>query len=356
MARGLISFGARSLLYLVAFFPLFYLAYKFHVPDFGGSDYYHYHRMYLSPLDFSAADAPWVLRQIQAVIVNLLFEAGLDYDTDIAFTVDGFERGVFFSALAVNYISVVLTAALLGGHLQRQTGRPDALSLFVPAVMVLNFSVLFFAYSGLTEGLSLLMFTAAYLAYRAGRYLVCALVVLAAAFQRELIPLILLALIAADLIAAGWQQDGRARLTVLICAALSLGAHVLLRANLPGDSHGAQLSPHAWLDAFSGFGFADGDFLFQVLLTQNFAALVALAALMFTLTLRRLPRVDRWLVIDCGVTFAVILGVGIAASVGNNVGRLLIFCTPSLAMILAGIARDWTAPSDAEIRAKPNDW
>ncbi|SNS19110.1 hypothetical protein [Antarctobacter heliothermus] len=112
MARVSMSFGARSLIYLFAFFPLFYLAYKFHIPDFGGKDYAHYHAMYLHPLDFSVADAPWVLRQIQAVIVNLLYEAGFDYDTDIAFSATGYERGVFFSALPVNYLSVTLTAAL----------------------------------------------------------------------------------------------------------------------------------------------------------------------------------------------------------------------------------------------------
>ncbi len=338
----MISFGARSLIYLFAFFPLFYLAYKFHVPDFGGNDYDHYHAMYLRPLDFSVADAPWVLRQLQAVLVHLLYEAGADYDTEIALAGEGYERGVFFSALSVNYVSVALTASLLGACLQRQIRQPDLVSWAVPAVMVFNFSILFFAFSGLTEGLSLLMFTAAYLAYRSGRYLVTGLIVLAAAVQRELIPIIFVALIAVDLVRQARNQT-KARMAVLACALVSLGVNIALRLMVASDPYDHQISPQSLINALSGFSLADKDFIFQVFLTQNFAIIVILAAALFFFATRRAPRIDRWLTIDCCVTFGIILFVGIAAAVGNNIGRLLIFCSPCLAMILACIARDWAS-------------
>ncbi|ASP20118.1 hypothetical protein ANTHELSMS3_01419 [Antarctobacter heliothermus] len=352
MARALISFGARSLIYLFAFFPLFYLAYKFHVPDFGGTDYAHYHAMYLSPLDFSAADAPWVLRQIQAVLVNLLYEAGFDYDTDIAFAATGYERGVFFSALTVNYLSVTLTAALLGTYLHRQTRQAELVSWWIPAVMVFNFSILFFAFSGLTEGLSLLMFTAAYLAYRAGLPLIAALIILAAALQRELIPILFVALVFVDLITGG-QHKQKSRLLVLASATLSLCAHIALRLSLSNDQYGHQLSPQSLIDALAGFSFGNREFIFQVFLTQNLAIIVLLATVMFMVATRRAPRVDRWLTRDLCVTFGVILFVGIAAAVGNNIGRLLIFCSPVLTIILASIAREWSSVLTAPIHRVP---
>lgn len=352
MAKALISFAARSLIYLFAFFPLFYLAYKFHVPDFGGTDYVHYHAMYLHPLDFTVADPPWVLRQIQAVLVNLLYEAGFDYDTDIAFSATGLDRGVFFSALTVNALSVILTAALLGTHLHRQTPQADLVSWWCPAAMVFNFSILFFAFSGLTEGLSLLMFTAAYLAYRSGRFAVTALIVLAAALQRELIPILFLALVAADLIRGGTPRT-KAPLAVLAAALLSLGAHIALRLSLSSDPHSNQLSPAALIDALAGFSLGDRAFIFQVFLTQNLAIMVLLAAGLFFIATRRAPRVDRRLMRDLWVIFGVILFAGIAAAVGNNIGRLLIFCSPVLTMILADIARDWASVLAAQIRPAP---
>lgn len=353
MMRALPAFAARCLMYGLAFFPVFYLAYKFHTPEFGASDYYRYYQMYLHPLDLGAADAPFVLRQLQAVIVNALYEAGLDYDTEIAFSAEGYARGVFFSALVVNSVSVVLAAALLGGHLQRQVGRADLVSWFVPAVMAFNFSIVFFAFSGLTEGLSLLMFTAAYLAYRSAQYLAAALIVLAAAFQRELIPILLFGVVAADLLIGGRRPDSRGRVAVLACAALSLAVHVALRLGLPGDAYGHQVSPAAWIEALTDLSWLRPDFLFQVGLTQTLAFATIAAALLFRLGAGRGPRVARWLGIDCAVISALVLGIGIAASVGTNIGRLLIFWTPSLALVLASIARDWASVQGDRDRPPP---
>jgi hypothetical protein len=341
MARGLISLGSRSLVYLFAFFPLFYLAYKFHIPDFGGSDYFRYYEMYLHPGDLGATQEPWVLRQVQALIVNLLYRLGADYETGIAFDPAGYERGVFFSALFVNYLSVVLAAAVLGLFMERQSGRADLLSWVLPVLMGLNFSIVFFAFSGLTEGLSLLMFCLAYLGYRSGSFLTSALVVLAATFQRELVPLILLGLVTVDLLFNRSPGDRKGRLLVLACAGLSIGTNVALRMILAGEAQASRVSPASVVEALSKVPLPDREFIFQVVLTQNFAFVVALAWIMFRIAARRAPRMGRRYVVDCGLTFALVLAAGIAAGVGNNIGRLLIFCSPSLALMLAGIARDW---------------
>lgn len=343
MTRGLISLGSRSLVYLFAFFPLFYLAYKFHVPDFGGNDYFRYYEMYLHPLDLRATQEPWVLRQVQALIVNALYQLGADYETEIAFDSAGYDRSIFFSALVVNSLSVVLSAALLGRFMERRAGKADLVSWGLPVVMGFNFSLVFFAFSGLTEGLSLLMFTVAYLGYRAGHFRTTSLVVLVAAFQRELIPLILLGLVAVDLLRPGAQSARQARLGVLVCATISLATNVALRLILSGGAQTSRVSPTALIEALSGLSPPDRAFIFQVVLTQNFAFIVALAWVMFRLATGRAPRTGGTSVIDFGVTFALVLVAGLAAEVGNNIGRLLIFCSPSLALILARITRDWAS-------------
>jgi hypothetical protein len=283
-----------------------------------------------------------VLRQIQAALVNFLYEAGFDYETDIAFLKDGYERGVFFSALTINYLAIVLTASWLGTYLKRQIGWADLVSWVLPVLIMLNHSIVFFGFSGLTEGLSLLMFVVAYLAYRSKSYIVAVLIVLAAAFQRELIAIILFGVVAIDLLAGGVRTDLKGRLAVLAAALLSVATNIALRLRLPSESYSNQVSPASWIGALKSLVGVQKESIFQVFLTQNLAFVTILATILFIFVVRRAPKVQRWLVIDCFVTFAIIFSVGIAASIGNNIARLLIYWTPSLALVLASIMRDWS--------------
>ncbi len=60
----------RLFLILLASYGLFFFSYKYYVPI--RADFYRYYPMYERPLDFTAASAPFVYRQVSAVVTHLL--------------------------------------------------------------------------------------------------------------------------------------------------------------------------------------------------------------------------------------------------------------------------------------------
>ena len=118
------SFLLRFLLLLTASYGLLYFSHKFYQPvlvqhsDFLDSYYW----MYQTPLDFTAANAPWVYRQISAVLTHAMFAAGVYYPNETAFAGPAFDPRLFFAALATNYLGLVLSATLAGEVTRRETG------------------------------------------------------------------------------------------------------------------------------------------------------------------------------------------------------------------------------------------
>ncbi len=85
------SFVLRFGLLLAASYGLLYFSHKFYDPlQVHHSDYLDwYYRMYQAPLDFTVANAPFVYRQISAIVTHALFVAGVNYPNDVAFSDPG---------------------------------------------------------------------------------------------------------------------------------------------------------------------------------------------------------------------------------------------------------------------------
>src|SRR4249920_3256529 len=97
---------------LLASYGLFYFSYKYYVPI--QADFYRYYPMYQRPLDFTAATAPFVYRQVSAVITHALYLTGIFYPEDIAFADPEIDQRMFSSALLANYLGLLLAAMLAG--------------------------------------------------------------------------------------------------------------------------------------------------------------------------------------------------------------------------------------------------
>src|SRR5262245_49881117 len=147
--------------------------------------------MYQRPLDFSAATAPFVYRQISALVTHALYLTGLYYPEGISFSDSAIDQRMFFSALLANYLGLTLAATLAGSAVERATGS-FAYSLLAGFLCLLSFHTQTAVITGLTDGISWFFVALLYFFYvRRERWPLVAVLVLAI-FQREIIPLVFL--------------------------------------------------------------------------------------------------------------------------------------------------------------------
>jgi hypothetical protein len=75
-------FGGRDFLIgAILLYGYVYTAYKYGNPLLGRNDFFRYEGMIGHPFDFSAAPAPFVLRQFPTIIASLFYRLGLHPDT-----------------------------------------------------------------------------------------------------------------------------------------------------------------------------------------------------------------------------------------------------------------------------------
>jgi len=121
IARAIIL-GLRDLIVSAVFvYGYVYTSYKMSNPNFGGADFFHYKDMIGRPFDFSATQAPFVLRQTSALIATIFYRLGLHYDTATAIGLIGLDadtRMRFLALVLSNGVAVCLTLVLLAGYLR----------------------------------------------------------------------------------------------------------------------------------------------------------------------------------------------------------------------------------------------
>src|SRR5580658_922947 len=122
---------ARLALLFFVSYGLLYFSYKYYMPQSGGNDFFQYYKMYLSPLDSSAARSPFIYRQLSAIATHLVYITGIYYPNAIWFNDARYDQHVFFAALLTNYIFLVLAAWVVGAIVEREIGE----SAFIPATL-----------------------------------------------------------------------------------------------------------------------------------------------------------------------------------------------------------------------------
>jgi len=316
-----------ALLFAVSY-GLLYFSYKYYMPRSGGVDFFQYYKMYLSPLDFTAAPSPFVYRQLSAIVTHWVYAAHIYYPNAIWFQEAGYDQHVFFAALLTNYVFLVLTAWVAGAIVE-QLGE----NRFIPATLggllcLLSFESQVSVITGLTEGLSWFLLALAFLFYLRRQALPLAVILTLAIVQRETILIVFASISGLALLLRPDERrfNGFVFLGSLMCCI----AYLVMRMKIvPAAGAAFQTNPAALFENLRHLH-VTRDLIFQGLVSQNllwlFLAAVAVAADRRTRTF--------WLPV-LGGTFLVLAVVSLAAASPNNVGRIASILHPILAAFIA---------------------
>ena len=325
----------RFALLLAASYGLLYFADKWYAPTIGSADFTEqYYRMYQKPLDLSAAEAPFVYRQVSAVLTHLVHASGIYYSPSTTNAMSranpDIDQGIFFAALLTNYLGLVLAATIAGTIVEAATGGlvfPLLAGLFC-LLSLLSQSVVI---TGMTEGVSWLFVALLYWLYGRGSRVAFGLLLLGSIFQREMIS-VAFALIAAFSLLLG---DGRRRynLQVLGFSVFCFAAYTMVRkVILPAPGYEDQLTLHyltANLAAVPALPMRD--LLLQGFLSQNVLFIAVAASAVLWARTGTVPKQTIALVL----AFAAIVAIGLAEGINNNVGRIGGLLTPAFAALAA---------------------
>jgi hypothetical protein len=121
---------------LILFYGYVYTAYKYGNPFFARNDFFRYEMMVAHPFDFSATPAPFVLRQIPAIVASVFYRLGFHSDTAAVIDtigLDGETKRRFFAMILSNALGSVPELHRFGRLPSDQTchGRSDQLACTV---------------------------------------------------------------------------------------------------------------------------------------------------------------------------------------------------------------------------------
>jgi hypothetical protein len=319
---GARAYLERLLLFALASYGLLYFSYKSLDLNSGTTDFRFYLPMYLHPLDLGVAPAPFCLRQVSALLTHFVWRLHLYYPDRIAFTADTAVQRVFFAALLVNWICLVLAAAV-AGSIALELGACDRLTpLLAGLLCLLSMHTQTVVVTGLTEGPSWLLFSLGYLAWLRRAELPLNSLLALAIFQRETIPVVFLVLAVVEL-SRQRQFRGFALRTAAWSTACA-GVYLALRLFVVrGYEHQVHLS--AMLAYFPHQPFAK--VLTLGVLTQNLILIALLAAWRAG---KRPPQLVPMLLVVAALSL-----LGLAVGIGPNIGRIAGLVTPVFAALAA---------------------
>jgi hypothetical protein len=125
---GLAGCGRDFLIGAVLLYGYVYTAYKYGNPLFGRNDFFHYQEIILHPLDLAAAPAPFVLRQIPAIVASAFYRLGFHFDTAAVIDSIGLDEGEkrrFFAMILSNGLAVCLSFTVLAGYLRSKLAQDN---------------------------------------------------------------------------------------------------------------------------------------------------------------------------------------------------------------------------------------
>lgn len=314
MSRPLENWSIRCSLLVLLTYGLFYYAYKFHIPWSAANDFASYYPMYLHPLALNSR-APFVYRQVNALLVHAIWKSGLYYRDAIWFRDPFYDQHVFFAALLANYSALIAACAVVSEIVERHLeGEHLLLPLTGAALCLLSFLTMIHVITGMSEGVTWLFMAILYDLYDRGKLGWLCAVMTVTIFVHETIPMAFVAIALLD----------KRSIRVAVWSALCFVAYLVVRIwILPVPGHEEQLRPLAMLAILTRFRLT-GSFAFQAILSQNILAIYVGAEVFLRLRGRQFsPEL-----LTLGGAFTMLFLVGIAATGGSNAGRICAILTP----------------------------
>lgn len=306
------------LLGAILLYGYIYTAYKYGNPLFGRNDFFRYEEVVAHPFDFSVTPAPFVLRQIPAIVAAAFYRLGIYWQTTAVIDsigVDGETKRRFFAMILSNGLAVCLSFTVLSGYLRarlRTDGLINSLALFgifagwfyFPSAVVAPVTI---GWGWLVSSLFVIAFGERSAAMTA---VACAL----ALFSRETTIIFTLVMFAAPLLLEGDHKRGVV-VSILVLAG-SCMLYLALRLGLTtGYEH--QTDPRLIAARLQSLSFPD-HFFTQLLLGQGMLLLLLLC-----IALKRL-RYAAYLFAAAATMAIVALAAGVT-DVGLLVGETLPF-------------------------------
>jgi hypothetical protein len=330
--KGLKQNSLLFILFALLGLPLFYYAYKFGTPEFGGLDVYSYYKLYAN-WDFASVDSPFNQRILSSYAIYLIHQTGISYNTETAITALGLDKQVYFSALLFNYVCVVLTCIVIYRTVERFL-KADVLYSFASAmVFMLGFGTLFFLITALTDALSVL-FVALIFRYYLDKSWLLIPVLLASVFQREYIFFVfgLMALI-------HWITEKPERKYYMIVLGVNIACFLLYyicRKTIfytPRFDHQIDFGKF-WHTIQNSFGDMKA-YLRQVVMIQNL--LIIYVGVCIYKYWKKIP-FDKVYFSVTMLLFLEIVVLSVIIGLGNNTGRYFYMTAPILVFLLA---KEW---------------
>ena len=330
------AFVLRFGLLVLASYGMLYFADRWYAPTDGSDADFtqEYYPMYQKPLNFAAADAPFIYRQVSAVLTNLVHASEIYYSpskTNAMSRVNpGIDQRIFFAALLTNFLGLVLAATLVGRVVERETGGFvfPLLGGLLCVMSLLSQSVVL---TGMTEGVTWLFFAGLYALYMRSDRAVFAAVLLLSIFQREMIS-VAFGLIAAFSLLLG-NKKRRYNLYVLAVSIFAFTTYTIIRKYaLPAPGYEGQLTlNYLTTNLAAVHNLVMRDLVLQGFFSQNVIFISAATSFAFWLRTRAVPK-DLFALM---LSFAVIVAIGLAEGINNNVGRIGGLLTPAFAALAA---------------------
>lgn len=338
----------RALFYALTSYGLVYFTYKYFVPKFGGIDYYSYYNIYVHPLRIDAGDAPFVYRQLGALLVHLVWKLKIYHQDEIAFVVKGYDQRVFFAAIFANWVALVGCATAVAAATRKLVPeREEAWPLLGGALCFFSFFAQQGVLAGLSEGVSWLLVAVGFLGWTRRSLPLVAAVLGLSVIQRETIPIVFGALSVSTFLIR--RDSARFHAQVLAASVAAFFLYVALRLWwAPAQGNDRQLDPGTFVHLLAHWDrLATHESLFQVFLSQNL--LLGLAAVSLVVALAkpvgsREPQDPPASALYLTALALAVVGVGILSQ-SNSLGRVLAILTPIVAPLLVrALARLFPPP------------
>jgi hypothetical protein len=330
LPRWVVRRALYGAIFALASYGQLYVAYKDFEPATRGVDFFRYRLMYEHPLDFTVTQAPFVYRQISAVLTYLVYKMGVFFDTPIAFQTDSETQRLLFAALVVNYTSLLLAALVATALVDRLTERDvPEFSLLAGFLCLLSFYAPVDVITGLTDGVAWLLIASLFYLYLVENRWLLAILFAVAVLQRETV-FVIFGSIALFRLAVHPPSRGYNWFVLLAAAAGAMAYLVMRKLLFPAAGHRVQLDFAAWPMNFLTFRWT-GDVAREGILAQNVVFICLGTAAVLRLLGRRL---SPWLPVAC-VAFLALWLLGMATLIGNSLGRITAELTPLIAALSA---------------------
>lgn len=315
-------------LYFLLSYPLFYYAYKFGSPDFGNNDFYSYYHLYKN-WDFDAVESPFNTRLISSFFIFLFNQIGFFYKTKISYYNIAIDQRVFFNAVFVNYLSLVMTAYVMYKMIYKFF--LNKLFAFASGLLAfLGFGALFYSLNTLTESFSILLFALIYYSYQSRSNWIIPLLFLAV-LQREYIffitGLVSLVHYLFD------KSERKYFISIFAYSILGFGIYYILRKTLFYTPYfSSQLDISNLFERLFNPGFPIGEYFRQSFLNQNIFLLYILILIYKIYNRLSFDKLNLFIVF---LLYVQAHFVSIVAVLGNSCGRYFYITLPLIVFFIA---------------------